>query len=181
MKLPIFKSLKIILVLAFFGLVSLSFVKPSFASTLGFTSSTGAKYVDDTFNVPIVLDTQGESINAVSAIISYPEDMLEVVSIIPSGQFPVEAENIAVNGTIRVSRGSYDGVTGTIQLAFIEFRVRKAGIATLSFTNESAVVRAAEGTDSLSQSTPAVINTLVKPMFGFPFGSLAQALVKTSL
>ena len=51
-----------------------------FASSLSFVPSSKDLTVGDTFDVSIILNTQGKSINAVQVFLSFPKDLLQVIS-----------------------------------------------------------------------------------------------------
>jgi len=130
----------------------------AFASTLYLSQNSGLLTSGNTFSVDVVLDTNSESINGISAYLSYPTDKLEVTGISYGTAFPVEAAEIDTNGIIEISRGSYTGEVGNVSVATISFIAKEQGQAAISFVNGSAAPRTSDSSDSLdlSQSTGGV-------------------------
>src|SRR5438270_13860496 len=82
------------------------FVTNTYASTLTLTSNETQLNVGDTVSVQIILNTEGEDINAVAANLSYPGDKLEVVSIDSTPLLPMVVEQTAMNNLINTAQGS---------------------------------------------------------------------------
>lgn len=122
----------------------------SFASTFHLFSEKANINVGETIPVNVVIDTKGESVNGVSAFLSYPSDKLEVAWISYSEAFPVQAEESYENGIIKISRGSFTGEVGNVTIATIGLRGKVKGAATVSFINESAAPRTRDSSDSLN-------------------------------
>ncbi len=120
------------------------------ASSLSLSPSTVKVAPGKTFSVSIILNSAGESVNAVSANLNYPSDKLEAVSISESSAFPVTAEKFYGNGSIKLSRGTISGVNGKVNLAAITFKAKTEGIAIISFSNTSAATKTSDSTDSLT-------------------------------
>ena len=104
-------------------LILFSFVaRDSFASTLHLSKNNGIVASGSTFSVDIVLDTNNESVNGVSAFLSYPTDKLEVAGISHNnGFFSIIAEESATDGVIKISKGSFTGEIGNVTIATINF------------------------------------------------------------
>lgn len=70
---------------------------------------TGPQQVNpgDTFVVDLYVDSAGKQISAVEAHLSYPTDLLEIekASEINKLAYPVEIQNIAVDGNIDIAAG----------------------------------------------------------------------------
>lgn len=134
-------------------IVFLSFASTSFASTLSLSPASTTIPQGSIVGVSVRLNTQGESINGVSAYLSYPKDLLEVASIsYGSGAFAIAAENSYGGGSIRISRGSISGATGNVGVATINFRGKSLGTATVSFVSGSGAPKTSDSTDSLNLS-----------------------------
>ncbi|MCL4366392.1 carboxypeptidase regulatory-like domain-containing protein [Patescibacteria group bacterium] len=135
-----------------FGFLFVLFFTPhlTFASTLYLAPGSGNIYLGDTKSVSVVLNTQGESVNAVSAFLSYPQDKLDVVSVSPTGAFGIQAENAYGGGIIKISRGNFSGVSGSVTVATIRFKGKTAGSATVAFIGGSQAPRTSDSTDSLN-------------------------------
>lgn len=121
-----------------------------FASTLYLSPGKTTIPIGGTVAVAIRLNAGGDAVNAVSAVLSYPADKLDVVYVSPSSAFAIGAENTYGGGVIKVSRGSLSGVSGNVGVATIGFRGKSAGSATVSFIGGSSAPRASDSSDSLS-------------------------------
>jgi hypothetical protein len=139
-------------------------------ATLSFSPSSGNKYVGDTFNVNVVVNSGGGSgINASDAAISYDKDILTVKkvskdsSIFNMWQTEPAFSNSA--GTINYSGGktppAYTGSAGTIMS--ITFAALKVGTATVKFSAASALAADGKGTNVLSGTPSASFTITEKP------------------
>lgn len=142
-----FFKLTSFLILIFIFLVS---AKISFASTLNLSPSGGNISVGSTLNVSVRLNAGGDSVNGVSAVLSYPADKLDVAYINYGSAFSIAAEGTYGGGSIRISRANFSGVSGNVLVATIGFKGKSPGVATVSFIGGSAAPRAADSSDSLS-------------------------------
>ncbi len=162
------KTAKIILSLFFVTLAIVFSVKPAFAASLSLSPATANKNVGDTFNVDIVLDTEGQPVYGATAIIDYDTDLLSVVDgdtaasgvNIAPGQYlsQVLTNSVnATNGQIRYDAGNLGSpYTGRGVIATISFKATSIGEAEASFvfnqnatTNTSAVAAAKTPTNNL--------------------------------
>ncbi len=104
-----------------------------------------------TTNVQIKVDTEGEYVNAVTVVISYPPDQLEAVWLDYNGSaFPLPVEAYYGGGKIRLTRGSLSGVRGILNVATVSFKGEDAGSGAVSFTSGSQVPRLSDSSDSLN-------------------------------
>jgi len=133
-----------------FIILFLSFVNSSFASTLYISPKSANIPSLSTVSVSVGLNTNGESINGISAYLSYPSDKLEVAWISYGGAFPLQAEGSYGGGSIRISRGSISGAVGNVNVATIGFRGKAQGTATVSFIGGSGAARTSDGSDALN-------------------------------
>lgn len=119
------------------------------AATLYFTPSSGNIAVGDIFTANVYVNTKNAAINNAEAVINFPSNLLEIVSISKSGSvfslwveeptFSNSAGTLSFNGGVPTP-----GFNGTAGKAFgAVFRVKKAGSASLIFS--SAAVRANDG------------------------------------
>jgi len=135
--------------LVFFVVFSIFNVSEANAANLYFSPSSGNFSVGNILSTSVFVNTQGESINDTDAIINFPADLLEVVSLSKSGSifslwvqepsFSNSAGTITFNGGLPTP--GFDGTAGKI--VNIVFRVKSAGSASLVFS--SAAVRANDG------------------------------------
>lgn len=129
------------------------FASSSFASTLSLSPSNTTIPQGSIVGVQVRLNTQGESINGVSAYLSYPSALLEVTSIsYGSSAFGIAAESSFGGGSIRISRGSITGAKGNVTVATINFKGKSQGNGTVSFIGGSGAPRTSDSTDSLNLS-----------------------------
>jgi Cohesin domain len=116
----------------------------SSASTLSISPAAGSFSVGSTFNVSLLLDTKGKSINALQAFISFPADKLQVVS--PSvgqsiiGVWTVSPKFNNNTGTLDLRGGIPGGIVASSGvLTNITFRVKSVGEAIIKYTDGSRV------------------------------------------
>lgn len=151
------KLISFVIVIFFF----LCLTKTSFASTLYLSPGKTNVGIGSVTYVRVILNTAGESVNGVSAYLSYPADKLEVSGISYGGSFNIAAEGSYGGGGIRISRGSMSGVSGAVTVATIGFRGKSLGTAGVSFIGGSAAPRTSDSSDSLS-GTSGGTYTIVK-------------------
>jgi len=143
----------------------LTFASLSFASTL-YLSPGSANIPQGTIrSVSIGINTAGESVNGVSAYLSYPADKLEVAYLSYGSRFDLAAEGTYGGGSIRISRGSIAGVVGNVNIATIGFKGKSLGTATVAFVGGSAAPRTSDSSDSLNLggSTGGTYTVVVPP------------------
>ncbi len=144
------------LVLFLFGFFYLP--KTGEAATLSLTPSFGSYSIGSTFDVSIILDTQGESVNALQVDLAFPPDMLQIVS--PStgqsiiGIWTATPKFDNKNGTMELQGGIPGGITAKNALvSTVTFRVKAVGTATVRFLDQSKVLlNDGLGTNVLSQT-----------------------------
>src|SRR3989338_3947511 len=95
-----------------------------------------SKSVGSVFSVDILLDTAAETIDSAAAYLSFPTDLLEA-TISTDKSFATiftQKEVDAVNKLIKINGGVSSGKSGSsLNLATINFKVKKAGTAVVSF------------------------------------------------
>lgn len=119
------------------------------AATLYFSPSSGSHTTGNTLSTSIYVNTQEVAVNNADAVISFPTNLLEVVSVSKSGSiFSLWVEEPAFSnssGTISFNGGlptpGYNGSAGKI--INVVFKIKEAGSASL--TCSSAAVRANDG------------------------------------
>lgn len=123
-----------------------------FASTLSLSPGKTTIPIGGTVAVSVRLNAGGDPVNAISAFLSYPADKLDVTYVSPGSAFAIGAENTYGGGTIKISRGSLNGVSGSVNVATIGFKGKAAGVANVSFIGGSSAPRASDSSDSLNLS-----------------------------
>lgn len=125
-------------------------------------SPSGGKYeVGSTFNVTILINTEGQNINAVEASLSFPPDKLQLVSpsagnsIIGIYTIPPRVNNQI--GRVDVAGGILGGFNAQSgQIATVTFRVKAVGTAVLRFLDNSKILlNDGQGTNALNNTGSA--------------------------
>ena len=158
-----------------FSVVSLIFfIFPlaSEAAVLSLSPQTGSFSVGSTFNVSILLDTKEQSVNALEIVLSFPADMLQIVS--PStgrsviGVWTASPKFDNKNGRIELQGGIPGGITASSALvSTITFRVKSVGESVIKFLDKSKVLlNDGLGTNTLSQMVNAVYSFKLPPPAG---------------
>lgn len=139
----VFKLLKlnifiILLIISVFFILECKIVR---AADLSFSTPSGSYQINDTFILNVLVSSSDQPINAVSAIISFPADKLEVVTLSKDASiinvwtrdpsFFNQLGKIDLEGVILTP--GFQGSAGKI--ITIKFRVKKAGIADLVFSS----------------------------------------------
>lgn len=141
------KYLSLTTVLAVLFLLS---PKLASASTLYLSPGSGSIAVGGTKSVQVRLSAGGDSVNGVSAFLSYPQDKVDVAWVTGGSAFAIEAEKSFGGGIIKISRGNISGVSGDVNVATIGLRGKAAGQATVAFIGGSQAPRASDSSDSLN-------------------------------
>lgn len=142
------------------------------AATLSVTPSTGNFSVGSTFDVSVMLDTNGKSVNALSVGVLFPPDMLQIVSpstgqsIIGVWTATPKFDNQA--GRVELQGGIPGGITASGGLVTtLTFRVKSVGQAVLKFTDKSKVLlNDGLGTNALTQTGNAIFEFRLPPPAG---------------
>ncbi|OHA21791.1 MAG: hypothetical protein A2849_02550 [Candidatus Taylorbacteria bacterium RIFCSPHIGHO2_01_FULL_51_15] len=132
------------------------------AATLNFSPPSGSHNVGSTFSTNVIVESTDQAMNAVSGVISFPWDKLEVVSISKQGSilslWPAEPSFSNSAGTINfegiVLNPGYTGASGKILT--ITFRVRNSGTANVSFSSGSVLANDGTGANILNGMRVAV-------------------------
>lgn len=148
---------------------------PSHAAgaSLKISPSTGTYEVGGLVDISMIVDTGGESINAVAATLQFPPDKLQVVNPAASTSFI----------SVWVSAPTYSNTDGTVSfqgglpnpgiktsagvITTITFRVKAPGKATLRYAPNAKVLRNdGNGTNILSATSTADLTLKVPPPAG---------------
>lgn len=131
-------------------------------ASLKISPTSGTFEVGSTFDLSFIVDTGGESVNAVEANIKFPADKLQIVNPAASTSFIsiwVTAPTFSnVDGTLRFQGGlPSPGIkTSAAVISTVTFRVRAPGTARIAYQPDSKVLRNdGEGTNILSSTTSA--------------------------
>lgn len=135
---------------------------------MGLRPSVREVTVGKNFTVAVSLDSQGKTINNAEAVLKFPADLVEAVSV-STGASPLSlwVESPAISqaaGTVSFNGGAPNpGYSGRGQLMTVTFRAKKAGQAAFYLT--AAAVRANDGlgTDILSGASGATVTVIAAP------------------
>lgn len=142
------------------------------AATFSISPNSDTYAVGSTFDVSVILDTQGQSVNAVQVQLAFPPDKLQLVSpqvgnsIIEIYTTPPRYDNS--RGTVDIVGGIPNGINVSSGLvAKFTFRVRSLGTAALRFTGESqALLNDGRGTNALNNTAGASFKLELPPSQG---------------
>lgn len=146
------------------ALAAVLFLLPpaALAATLSLSPADAAVGVGETMTETVFVSSTDQAMNAVAGTISFPADLLQVVSVSKSGsvlslwvQDPTFSN---ADGTISFSgvvpNPGYTGGRG--RAISIQFRGRKAGAGSITFSSASQVLaNDGNGTDILTATVPA--------------------------
>ena len=161
--------------LFFFGglfVALLLFPHTADAAAFLLSPTSGTFTVGSTFDVQILLDTNGESINALDVSLRFPPDKLQLVSpktslsIISVWTSQPKFNN--QNGTVRLQGGIPGGVNvNSALVATLTFRVKSVGNAIVNFDdNSKALLNDGLGTDDLRRREGAFYALILPPPAG---------------
>ena len=147
------------LLLAFLGslIFTLFLFAPNLseAATLKLSPSTGVYTVGSTFSARVVINTNGETVNASEGKLTFNTSELSVVSVSKTGSifslWTVEPSFSNSAGTIVYGGGSPSGYTGSAGNAItITFRAKNAGTSKVTFSEGSVLAADGLGTNVLT-------------------------------
>lgn len=151
------------------------------AATLQLLPSARTLAVGEEFKVDLLLDTANISINTTEATVSFPNDIVEIVSASREGSifsFWLEEPTISSEkDSLKFIGGTPRGVAGdALQILRLTFKAKSVGVADLALSN--AVVTAADGKGSNVLSKIVGTNVTVSSAVAAPEPLLAP-VVKT--
>ena len=134
-----------------------------FAATLSLVPSSVAVQVGDTFSVDVVVSSPDQAMNAVSADISFPTNLLQVTAVNKTSySFGLWVQKPAFSnqdGTVTFSgiipNPGFQGESK--ELLSIQFSAIASGSGTLSFTSSSVLANDGNGTNILTGTSPTQI------------------------
>jgi hypothetical protein len=134
-----------------------------FSANLVVSPSSVTTTVGKTFKVDIVVNNNLDAINAVSALLSFPKDALEVVSLSKSGSFITlwaEEPNFSNNnGTVSLEgvalNPGFNKATGNV--LSVTFKAKQAGNVSVAVKEGSVLANDGNATDVLKTTGSALI------------------------
>ena len=170
---PIYiKLIKSFAALAVIILAWLFFTNIASAANFSLSPSSGEHAVGTTFDVSVLLNTNGQDVNAVQMELSFPSDKLQLVSpsagssVIQIYTTPPRYDNNA--GRVEIVGGIPNGINVSSGLITkLTFRVRSVGPASLRFTGQSQILlNDGRGTNVLDNTFGATYNLVLPPQQG---------------
>ncbi|MBI5139499.1 hypothetical protein HZA26_02730 [Candidatus Nomurabacteria bacterium] len=164
-----FRAIRFIFFIFLFLFLPLSLSR---AATFSLSPSDGNFSIGSTFSVSILLDTEGESINALEVALSFPPDMLQVVS--PStgrsiiGVWTNTPKFDNKNGILDLQGGIPGGIAVSNGLvSTVTFRVKSVGEGAVKFLDKSkALLNDGLGTDVLRRENNGLYKFKLPPPAG---------------
>ncbi len=103
----------------------------------------------------IWLDTGNQKVSAVEAILNYPADQYDFVSIDDSeSAFSINAEATGQNGMITIARGQIDGVSGKVLVGKVNLKTKtSSGQGSLTFSDDSKALTLSENPQNILNET----------------------------
>lgn len=149
-------------------LAALLLVLPSAtrAATLGLSPANTTVNIGSTISETVIVSSADQAMNAISGTLSFPRDLLQVVSVSKTNsvlslwvQDPTFSNT---DGTI-----SFSGIVpnpgftgGRGQVLSIQFRGKKVGAATVTFSSPQVLANDGNGTDILTSTDSATISVV---------------------
>ncbi len=147
-----------VLIVLLFGVVGTYLIYSGFALTPGaskvyLSSSTYNVPSNTSFDVQIRENSGSKPVNAVQINLSYPNDLVDLVSIDgTNSSFSVQAQSTDTNGVIMIARGSTSPRTGDQLIATLHFKSRTlTGNANLAFIRGTSIASASTNTNILEE------------------------------
>lgn len=141
-------------------------------ATLSLTPSSGTFVVGSTFDVSLVLDTNGVDTNAIAAFLKFPPDKLQVISS-SAGKSAIDLWSVPPrfnnqSGTIELQGIIASGLNATDALiTTITFRVRSTGSTIVEVADNSRVLQHdGNGTDFLQHQEHGIYLLRLPPPAG---------------
>lgn len=130
------------------------------AASLSLSPASGSYGQGQKFTVSINVNTGGDAVNAVEAVVTFPADKLKADYVSHSGSgFDIVAESTVGSGVVRISKGKMPpSVVGSRRVATVGFTALSQGSASVAITGESKVLREADSGNILSGTGGATFN-----------------------
>ena len=165
--------LGLVLLISIFGLTISPFNHTASAAgaSLTFSPNRGDLFVDNTFEVSLIVNTGGQSVNAIEAFVNFPPDKLQVVSLSKSliELWVAQPSFSNTKGTVSLQGGiPTPGInTSAGSIITITFRAKSSGTVTLTYGDSSKVLaNDGSGTNLLNSRGQASYNINLPPPAG---------------
>jgi len=145
----------------------LAFASTAKAATLFLTPPSSRVAVGEKLTKNLKIDSEGISLNAIQAVLHFPKDTLEVVSLDKTDSafsFWLEEPNFSnTDGVISFIGGTPYGVSGSsIQVFKIVFAAKGSGSGTVTISDSAITASDGSGTNILSKTVDAAFAVVAK-------------------
>ena len=134
------------------------------ASILSFKNSVDIVQVGEIISVQVILDTQGEQINALEGELQYSKDTLSFLKVIDGNSvinFWVQQPILEQEGVVLFSGITPGGVKGRdFEILTLQFEAKKEGIGSLLFKDMQVLLHDGIGTPVVVTIVPYELNIL---------------------
>lgn len=149
------------------GVVGLGIFSSVHAATFYLTPNNSEIGVGEKIIVELKVDSEGVSFNAAQAVLRFPKDTLQVVSLDKSASafsFWLEEPQFSnTDGVVSFTGGTPYGVAGAaVSILKIEFLAKGIGTGTLSLTEGAVAAADGTGTNVLSKINDAAVTVITK-------------------
>lgn len=154
------KKLNTLFIITVVACAAVLFSGDASAAELFATPQTGTHGLNTIFSLDVKINSQGDSINAAQAHVTFPATILEVSSVSISGSvfgfWPEEPTFSNTNGTVDFIGGTVNGVSGaSLHVLTIAFRAKSVGEAHISLDDGAITIDDGTGTNVLTGATGA--------------------------
>lgn len=167
-KKPVFSRTRLLVIVVLFVILGAVLLQLSRASDprsggsqLYIETSAASVKSGEEFEAVVRVNSDGQTINAVQALVAYPTDKLELVGRVDaqSSAFNIDVIAQENKGVVNILRGNYDPLLGSdLELARLTFRaIADSGNVTLDVQDNSFVVTSANGSNILKQTGDVVV------------------------
>ncbi|MFP4473690.1 MAG: putative Ig domain-containing protein, partial [Candidatus Omnitrophota bacterium] len=148
-----FKKLVFIIAAVFYTLIA--YAEGAFAATLTLAPANGTYNIGTSFDVDVILNTEGESVQGVKAHITFDDSILQANSIEKDDSWGFSTPDMGIEGNlIRFEVGTISPLNGSnIMVGTIQFEAAHDGVSVVEFNSETEVNRTGNFTDILSETT----------------------------
>ncbi len=154
-----------IITAALVGVVVLLSFSSAHAAVLSLTPASSEIGLGEKMTIGIIIDSEGVSFNAAQAVVRFPKDTLEVVSLDKTNSafgFWLEEPHFSnTEGVVSFTGGTPYGVSGAaVEILKIEFAPKGTGSSTFSVTEAAVTASDGSGTNILSRINEAVFTVM---------------------
>jgi len=160
-------KIKLLFVTIFMGLGVLAFASVTEAATLFLAPPSSEIAIGEKLTIDLKIDSEGISLNAAQAVLRFPKDTLEVVSLDKTESafsFWLEEPNFSnTDGVISFIGGTPYGVSGgSIQVLKIVFNAKGSGSDIIALSDAAITASDGSGTNILSKTVDAAFAILTE-------------------